>query len=207
MKNSAQAPRVMRLFVWPIFCCLGASLAANADILVLDKARSDVKFTCSAGLIPVRGQFRDVDGVVEFDEQAPERSGVKVNIRSASLTTGQPLLDQQLRGNNFFNVAAHPMIVFKSGTVKRTHSAQAEMTGELTLNGVTKPLTLRVVAQPPEKAAASIPNAVERNSPPARRFFLARGKIRRSDFGMSSLAFLVEDECEIQIHAALRRQD
>jgi len=99
------------------------------------------------------------------------------------------------------------MIVFKSGTVKRTHSAQAEMTGELTLNGVTKPLTLRVVAQPAEKAAASIPNPDERDSPPARRLFLARGKIRRSDFGLSSLAFLVEDECEIQIHAALRRRD
>jgi len=57
MKNSAQAPHVMRLFVWPTFCCLGASLVASADILVLDKARSDVKFTCSAGLIPVRGNF------------------------------------------------------------------------------------------------------------------------------------------------------
>ncbi len=112
MKNRFHALMIVMRWVLIALGGFATSIAARADVFVLEKRQTDVRFVCM-GLFAVEGRFLDVDGVIDVDEKAPEHSRVKVTIKSASLTTGLPLLDEQLKGDQFFNVAAYPTIDFK----------------------------------------------------------------------------------------------
>ncbi len=164
------------------------SITAHADVFILEKRQTDVRFVCGMGLVTVEGRFLDVDGVIDVDEKAREHGHVQMTIKSASLTTGLPLLDQQLKGDQFFNVAAYPTIDFKGRVTTSKRSTEAKIRGKLSIRGVTRPISIRASASPPDKD-----------------FFLTRFPIRRSEFGMTGWAFLVDDECEIQIKAALKK--
>lgn len=90
------------------------------------------------------GQFVEINGTVEFDTDNPESSSVDVTIETASLTTHNEARDRHLRGPDFFSVKEFPVMTFKSTSWKKTGEDTYEVSGDLTLLGQTKPLTVEV---------------------------------------------------------------
>src|SRR5277367_1889162 len=88
-------------------------------------------------------QFAQGAGTLDFDMADPTKSSVSVTIPLASLNTGVPALDDDFRSTDFFDTARFPTATFKSTKVEKGMAAdRLEVTGQLTLHGVTKPVTL-----------------------------------------------------------------
>ncbi|MEK1906647.1 MAG: YceI family protein [Pseudomonas sp.] len=88
------------------------------------------------------GSFKDFDGSFSFDAKAPEASKVNVTINTASVDSNHAERDKHLRSGDFLNVAKNPTATFASTSVKSTGDGTADITGNLTLNGVTKPVVI-----------------------------------------------------------------
>lgn len=88
------------------------------------------------------GTFRDFDGSFSFDAAKPEQSKVNVTLETASVDTNHAERDRHLRSDDFLNVAKHPTATFESTSVKSTGEGTADIIGNLTLNGVTKPVVI-----------------------------------------------------------------
>jgi len=88
------------------------------------------------------GTFKDFDGSFSFDAAQPEDSKVEVTLKTASLDSNHAERDKHLRSDDFLNVAKHPTATFKSTSVESTGEGTADITGDLTLNGVTKPVVI-----------------------------------------------------------------
>ncbi len=89
------------------------------------------------------GTFKDFDGSFSFDAANPEASKVNVTINTASLDSNHTERDKHLRSADFLNVDKHPQASFVSTAVKSTGEGTADITGDLTLNGVTKPVVIQ----------------------------------------------------------------
>jgi len=89
------------------------------------------------------GTFKDFDGSFSFDAAKPEASKVSVTINTASVDSNHAERDKHLRGADFLNVGKHPTATFESTSVKSTGEGTADITGNLTLNGVTKPVVIQ----------------------------------------------------------------
>ncbi|MBS69122.1 MULTISPECIES: YceI family protein [Stutzerimonas stutzeri subgroup] len=88
------------------------------------------------------GTFKDFDGGFSFDADKPEASKVNVTLKTASVDTNHAERDKHLRSDDFLNVDKHPTATFESTSVKSTGDGTADITGNLTLNGVTKPVVI-----------------------------------------------------------------
>jgi len=88
------------------------------------------------------GTFKDFDGSFSFDAAKPEASKVNVTLKTASVDTNHAERDKHLRSDDFLNVGKHPTATFESTAVRATGEGTAEITGNLTLNGVTKPVVI-----------------------------------------------------------------
>lgn len=88
------------------------------------------------------GTFKDFDGSFSFDADKPEASKVNVTLKTASVDTNHAERDKHLRSDDFLNVDKHPTATFESTSVKSTGDGTADITGNLTLNGVTKPVVI-----------------------------------------------------------------
>jgi polyisoprenoid-binding protein YceI len=96
------------------------------------------------GMSLTRGTFRELTGELVFDENNPEASQLTVKIEAASLDTGHAYRDNAVRGPWFLDVVKHRFINFKSTNVTKTGDNTGKVTGDLTMHGVTKPVTLDV---------------------------------------------------------------
>jgi polyisoprenoid-binding protein YceI len=115
-----------------------------ADTFVFDKAHSTIGFQVRHLFSKVPGKFNDFSGQIQLDEANPEQSSVEVTIKTASVDTGVKMRDDDLRSPNFFDAKKFPEITFKSTSVKRTGENTADVTGNLTMHGVTKEVVLKV---------------------------------------------------------------
>ncbi len=88
------------------------------------------------------GTFKDFDGTFSFDAAAPEASKVNVTLNTTSVDTNHAERDKHIRSADFLNVSKHPTATFASTSVKSTGEGTADITGDLTLNGVTKPVVI-----------------------------------------------------------------
>lgn len=121
-----------------------AGQAAAADY-VIDKQgqHAFVNFKAShLGYSWLWGTFKDFEGSFSFDAAQPEASKVKVSLKTASLDTNHAERDKHLRSDDFLNVSKHPTATFESTSVKSTGEDTADIEGNLTLNGVTKPVVI-----------------------------------------------------------------
>lgn len=175
-----------------------ASRAAHAELYVFDTRRTEVRFAYTMGFAKQQGRFSQVDGTVQFDDNAPERSRVVATVATASLGTGEPIVDNELKGSDFFNVAAAPVMTFKSRAVRPTGANTAEMTGDITVNGITKPVTFAVSLNPHDDPALKYTIGA--------REFVARGRLQRSAFNMTAYQAMVGDDIEIEIRAIVRKK-
>ena len=177
---------------------LAAANPCRAETYVFDKKHSEVRFTYKLGPWLQHARFLSVSGTLEFDEAALARSNIEARIETASLTTGDPMIESQLKGADFFNVIAEPAITFKSRSMRMTGTDAAEIAGDITVNGITKPIMLQVTFQPSG-------NPVLKHDAGARQF-IAKTRVQRSAFKMTAYAALIADEVDFEIDAILRKQ-
>ncbi len=175
--------------------CATAS-AAQAGRFEFDQRRTEVRFTFKMAYSTQRGRFTKVSGTLDYDEAKPEKSKISASIATASLTTGESLVDNELKGASFFNVKEQPVIAFKSLSVKTTSATEADVAGEITVNGITKPATLNVSLQPHDDPALKFDAGA--------RKFVAKTRIQRSHFNMTDYQSMVDDEVDIEIDAIVR---
>ncbi|CAN7414830.1 YceI family protein [Pseudomonas sp. LjRoot71] len=88
------------------------------------------------------GTFKDFDGSFSFDAAKPQDSKVNVTLNTTSVDTNHAERDKHIRSGDFLNVSKHPTATFTSTSVKSTGEGTADITGDLTLNGVTKPVVI-----------------------------------------------------------------
>jgi polyisoprenoid-binding protein YceI len=146
------------------------------------------------GMMTVRGHFTELTATGQIDPDNPAASSVDVTIQTASVRTNNPNRDNDLRGGNFLEVDAHPTITFKSTRIESAGTDRYSMTGDLTIKGITKPVTLAVARYG------------EFNDPMMghRIAYSAEGQINRKEFGLTFNMMLdgkwiVSDEIQILI--------
>ena len=126
---------------------LGAVAApsfADTESHVVDKAHSNVLFTIRHMVARVTGKFDDYDMKLSVDRDKPENSTVEFTIKATSINTDNADRDKHLRSPDFFDVEKFPEITFKSTKVTPKGKDAFEVTGDLTMHGVTKSVTLPV---------------------------------------------------------------
>ena len=123
----------------------------------------------------VRGQYKNLKGTLYFDPSDPARSSVEVTIDAASFSTEEPERDAHLRSADFLDVEDFPTIHFRSTHVEATGFSTYTITGDLTIRGVTRPVTLEAHYYGP----------VDTPFNNTRIGFLATTRIKREDFGVS----------------------
>ncbi|MCY1281955.1 Protein YceI [compost metagenome] len=123
---------------------LGAGHALAADYAIDKEGQhAFINFKIShLGYSWLYGTFKDFDGSFSFDAAKPEASQVKVSINTTSVDSNHAERDKHLRSPDFLNVGKHPTATFESTAVKSTGDGTADITGNLTLNGVTKPVVI-----------------------------------------------------------------
>lgn len=160
-----------------------------------DKAHSEMTFQVRHLLTRVRGRFSDFEGTIELNEASPDQSSVRLEIRTESIDTNEPARDKHLRSDDFFAADRFPSITFASTRVAKRGEERFDVTGQLTMRGVTKEITLPVTFL----GKAKDPWGNERLA------FEAEYALNRKDYGLNWNAaletggFLVGEEVKISV--------
>jgi polyisoprenoid-binding protein YceI len=136
-------------------------------------------------------QFSQGQGKLEFDRADPTRSSIEVTIPLATMNTGVPALDDDFRSTDFFDTARFPTATFRSTRVEKTAGMERlEVMGELSLHGITKPVTLEVaIVKVGTNPRSGLPTVG----------FDATTTLKRSDFGLGRYVPQVSDEIQMHI--------
>jgi polyisoprenoid-binding protein YceI len=109
----------------------------------VDPSHSQIGFTARHAMVTkVRGTFNEYEGSGYFDAENPANSKVELTIKAASIDTRNADRDNHLRGNDFFDMENHPEIRFVSTQVEAAGDDRYRVTGDLTIKGVTKPVSI-----------------------------------------------------------------
>lgn len=127
---------------------LAAAPALNADreTFTLDTHHTEIGFKVRHFVSKVPGRFKQFSGTIELDRASPASSVVDLRIDAGSIDTGNANRDKDLNSPNFFDTAKYPEITFHSTKIVDKGSGAYEVTGDLTMKGVTKPLVLTVTS-------------------------------------------------------------
>lgn len=137
-------------------------------------------------------RWRDWTGEIAWNADKPEKSSVAITIDATKVDSGVDIFDEHLRGEKFFDTAKHPTITFKSTSVKKTGPNKGTITGDLTIKGVTKPVTLD---------AAFNKAAFDQRGQAHKIGFSGKGVVKRSDWGLGAAVPFVGDEVTIIVEA------
>ncbi|MBX7213460.1 MAG: YceI family protein [Thermoflexales bacterium] len=169
----------------------------------IDPAHTRVQFAARHLMVStVRGEFKAFSGEVEFDPARPEATRVSVDVQTASVNTNDAKRDGHLASADFFEAAVHPSMTFRSTRVDGVKGEHARLTGDLTIKGVTHPVTLDVTFHGLAKAPWGTTSAG----------FEAKGKLNRRDWGLTwnmpleTGGVLVGDEITLTIDAEIVKQ-
>jgi polyisoprenoid-binding protein YceI len=121
---------------------LGLSVNVQAKDYEIDLSHSSIGFSVRHLVGKVNGAFRDFTGTFSFDPKSPESSKVIAEVKAKSIDTNDKKRDEHLRGKDFFEVQKHTGIKFVSTEVKEAGNQKYQVVGNLTLHGVTRPMTL-----------------------------------------------------------------
>ena len=198
---------VRNAFISAILAALAAtsSVPVRADTYALDPDHTEVRFTWDhLGLSRQGGRFTTAAGTLSFDPSKPEASTIEVKIPVKSLSTGIKKLDEHLiNTKDFFDVVANPAITFKSTLVRMKSDKTGEVEGDLSINGVSKPVVLDVVWNFSGEHPLQAINPVYAGA--FASGFSASTQIRRSDWGITRTIPYVSDELRITIETELLR--
>ncbi|MEK7788041.1 MAG: YceI family protein [Chloroflexota bacterium] len=170
---------------------------------IIDPAHTRAEFVGRHMMIVnVHGQFTDVTGAVDFNEEEPIKSSVDVKIGAASILTREEKRDAHLKSADFLDVENYPYITFKSKRIEKTGDATGHIIGDLTIHGVSKEVVLNVEYNGQGKTPWGTTSAG----------FTAATKINRKDWGLTwnvaleTGGWLVSDEIKINIEIEIVKQ-
>ena len=174
-----------------LLATLFSGVGFAADQFAFDRAHTQILFFVNhLGFSQSQGEFHDYDGDFSFDPGDWANSKVEVTIRTASIDMDDYAWDKHLRSEDFFAVNQHPEMRFRSTRVERTDEQRGIIAGDLTLLGVTQPVTLDVTFN---KAGVH---------PISKQYvagFSASTVVKRSDFGMEYGLPMVGDEVQVRL--------
>jgi len=176
-----------------------ASIAANITpgTYVPDDRHAYLSFSYShLGLSNPQLFFRDFDATLELDGSNMNNTTVSITIDAASIDSSVPELDDDLKGAEFFDVANHPEITFQSTAYEQASEDTGRLSGDLSIRGVTKPVTLDV------KINSAAMNRMSRKEMIG---VSVTGTINRSDFGLNAYMPIVGDELSLDIQVEFER--
>jgi len=157
------------LFLATLSILGSAQSCLAAETFILNHDHTTIGFNVSYLLVSrVRGQFDDFKGSFIIDHEHPENNRADIIIKTASVDTGLDWRDEEIRGPNLFNADHYPIMVFHSDIIEVKPDNTGHIKGDLTLLGITKPVTLALI------------KGVKEDS------FKVTGQIKRSDFGMGT---------------------
>ncbi len=120
-----------------------ATVSSITGAYTIDPSHSQIGFGARHAMVTkVRGQFKEFSGSGFFDSENPTNSSIDVTIQATSIDTGNPDRDAHLRSNDFFSMEEFPLITFKSTVFEKLNADSYRVTGDLTMKGVAKPVTL-----------------------------------------------------------------
>ncbi len=173
---------------------IGAAAAVGAPVCAvavsewrIDPARTTIAFAIDAvGYPRTEGRFDAFDGKIAIDFSRPDKSRVAFHVRSASVDVGSASFADYLRSSAFLDAAKYPSIDFVSTSVEKLNDHAVRVSGDLTLLGVTKPLTVDVDIERPAGRKGPLE-------------FLAKTQINRLEFGMTTGFPLVSPNVDLTI--------
>lgn len=171
---------------------------AQTSTWKIDPAHSSVNFEISHMAVShVHGSLTNVSGIVELNDKDITKSSVEATIDTTTVSTGVVARDNNLKSENFFNVQKYPQIRFRSISLRR-NKGTVQLLGNLTLNGITRSVTLDLDGPSPPQAMSG----------KTLSGFSATGLIRRSDFsfGASKFNTLVGDDVKFTIDVEIVKQ-
>jgi polyisoprenoid-binding protein YceI len=170
----------------------------------IDPHHSSAQFAVKHLMIStVRGEFHGVNGTVNWDDKDITKSTIDVTLDATSVDTREPDRDKDLKSENFFDVAKYPTMTFKSRKIEQAGAGKLKVTGDLTMHGITKEVTLDVEGPTPPIKDPWGYTRVALN---------ATTTINRQDFGvkwnktMDGGGVVVSDNVNITIDAELVKQ-
>ena len=165
-----------------------AQAPVRAGAYALDKSHAKIVWSTSHfGFSTYYGEFTDFDAKLSLDPANPANSKLNVVVQTASVNGHNEALETHLKSADFFDVAKHPTATFVSTRVTPTGATTADVTGNFTLLGVTRPLTLKVTFN---KAGENMAKTYVAG-------FSAEGIVKRSDYGMTYAVPAVGDEVKL----------
>lgn len=174
-----------------------ASPLAAAENYRIEKTHADLLFSIDhAGFTRKHGSFREFDGSLQFDAARPENSAVEVTVKMDSLDTALAARDKDVKGEMFLDTAKYPEMRFVSSKVTVAANQELQIEGNLTLHGVTRPITLHA------RLNKAGPNPFDQRPTLG---FSATGSLKRSEFGMTGFIPVVGDVVTIEIDAEFNR--
>mgnify|MGYP001803455101 CR=1 FL=1 len=194
----------MRLTALALFAGLIAAPAAQAaDAYSLDPGHTQVRASWNhAGYSEQSLLFRDVGGDIKIDFEDPSKTSLNIVIPVKGIDTGVEAFDKHLASGDFFEADKHPEATFVSTSVEKTGDATLKVTGDLTIKGTSKPVTLDVVVN-------------NSGAHPLGQFIdyykgewvgvTATGVITRSDWGLGFGAPITSDAIDLFISAELKK--
>lgn len=155
--------------IWLALLVVSAIGVTQPSAAALDPLRSEVRFTVTKlGYSDVTGRFRDFSGQLHYDAAHPENSSVRWRVAVASVETGERNRDRSLQNQEYFLASQYPDLTFTSHTVRRGENGALAVTGDITIRGIAKRLTVPVRIS--EQAG--------------RRVFVSDFELDRYDFGV-----------------------
>jgi len=149
---------------------------ANArDTYTFDPARSSISFTAHQFIGTTTGHFSQSSGTIEIDREHPDRSSVSARIEIKSIDTKIRKRDDHLISPEFFDAQRYPEIIFKSRAVTQTGPQTGDITGELTMHGVTRSVVLHVRLLTPIQSGTA---------PDRIRWVITTEPLKRRDFNL-----------------------
>jgi polyisoprenoid-binding protein YceI len=188
VNRSTVARRLGVVCLSVLLCGVEAQAATPAQGWRIDEAQTSIGFTIDAvGFPTTHGRFAHYRGRLLIDFDRPAKSYTTFTVDAASLDVGSASFNDFVKSAVLLNVERFPTMSFASTQVEKVDAHTARVTGNLTLLGVTKPITLTVdVATDPAAKGRTVA-------------FVAKGRIQRSDFGMMFGIPLIDDALEITV--------
>ena len=168
----------------------GSSPVRAAEPYKVDPVHSMVVFRVKHfGVGYIHGRFNEAAGDFTWDDANPAGISFDVRVKAESIDTNNPKREQHLKGPDFFNAREYPDIAFKSTQVRQLDANNYEVTGNLTLHGVTRPLAVKLE----HVGAGKDPFGMVRNG------FETTFVIHRSEFGMKAMPEGVGDDIRVTV--------
>ncbi len=191
------------LFAAVALPALMVSSLSHATPWQIDPAHSSAQFAVRHMMVStVRGEFGKVTGTVNLDDKDVAKSTIEATIDVTSIDTRQPKRDEHLKSPDFFDAAKYPTMTFKSTSIKKAGNDKYKVAGNLTIRGVTKPVTLDVYG--PGREVKDMMGMMRKGAH-------ATTTINRKDFGLNWNAALeaggvaVSDEVKVELDVEMTK--